>query len=173
MSRRKINDDVIKFIRDNCTISAAHLKESIKDKFGVELSLPSIYRYLREFRENTQIETSAINEEIKHSIASRIRSQTDPLLQIMENEIKRLHDIINDKNNDYVIPLDKSYVNFPDMVPKSRSHYWLIRYENMLFESIKIYMSLRPNNVEIDVNLKDKSTNINEILDEYFNDDDE
>ena len=65
MSRRKINDDVIKFIRDNCTISAAHLKESIKDKFGVELSLPSIYRYLREFRENTQIETSAINEEIK------------------------------------------------------------------------------------------------------------
>jgi len=169
--KRKVSDEIIDFIKDNYGMRPAELRSLVKDKFGVEISLPTITKYLRRFRAHQDEDVSAIGKEIQKTIAERVKSNTDPFLGLMEDEIKRLRDIINDSNPEYVIPLDKSYLLNPEMVPRSKSHYWLLRYEAMLFEAIRLYLSLRPDPVEIDINVKDKQSTIDEILDEYFDDD--
>lgn len=167
---RKVSDQIIEFIQKNCELSGHELKDRIKETFGEDISVPTVYRYLRKFKKYTDEETSRIGSEIQKTITERVRSNTDPFLTIMEDEIRKLYDIIHDKSDEYVIPPDKSYILNPELVPRSKSHYWLLRYEAQLFEAIKLYLSLRPDNIEIDVNIKDKTDTIDEILDEYFND---
>ncbi|MFA5764598.1 MAG: hypothetical protein WC929_00430 [Bacilli bacterium] len=133
-----ITKEARQFIIDNCSMTGEKLKQLIKEKYDVDVSVQGVLEHVKVARKNAEEVTQCADAHIAKTISERIEKFLPNIINFYEQDLLRLQKIINGED-----PL----FDMIDYKDESKTHfdkYWQEKYRKLFCEEAEAYLRMRP-----------------------------
>ena len=141
-----LTKEIQEFIVQNCTMTGEELRQIIRTKYNVDVSVQTVFSHLRKARANAEEATRTADSILSQTISERVAQYAPVILNRYEKELQRIENILD--GNDTEFGLDLSEVG-------TRHKYRATKYIKLYDDLAKSYLAMRPptNTVRIESSL--------------------
>lgn len=137
--------DSLKWLKENCTMTAEAMQDELTDKFGVQPALQTIRDQLGKARKEARLESEAMAAAVDMEIQRRVLENCNDYWEILDGVIRREARILDGEDPEYKC-------RWKDGMPSLRE--WRSTAKS-LGEHIQIAFAIRPEPKEFSVKLED------------------
>lgn len=129
------------FIVKNCSYSNEELREMLKEKFNVDITVDGVTYHLKKARAKAEAATRCADAHISKKVSERVNERVLDFMGMMEGEIEKLYRTLQNECDSLKIrsELDKDGEDTGRMNIKD-----YVAVERVFQESLKNYVALRP-----------------------------
>jgi hypothetical protein len=119
----------------NCTMSGEELRQIIKQKYDVDVSVQAVIGHLKKARANAEEATRTADAHLSQTISERVANYAPRILARYEKELERIESILDGTSNEFILSTGDD---------GSRDKYWASKYTKLYDDLSKSYLALRP-----------------------------
>lgn len=130
-----ITKDAREFITKNCSMTGEELRQIIKKKYGVDVSVQAVLQHAKNARIAAEESTKTADMCLAKTIAEKVNVYAPKVLSRYEKEMERISKILDGEDPSLIIPVSQD---------GTRDNYWYEKYVKLYDSLGKSYLALRP-----------------------------